>query len=269
MNLLRHMHNFLLDLYQRRTMVWTLSKNDFKMRFSNSVFGVFWAFVQPFVAILVYWFVFEVGFKNPPVDTVPFSLWFTPAYISWIYFSDVLVYSSACLSEYSYLVKKMNFRTSLLPMVKIISGLFLHIFFILFLFILNIAYGNPVRLIWFQSLYYTAAMCFFTLGLGYLASSIALFFRDITQIIQVLLQVGFWMTPIFYNVDALSPKLVMILKLNPMFYITRGYRDSFIYGIPFYERMGTSIYFWVVSSLLLLFGVAIFHRMRPHFADVL
>lgn len=269
MNLFHCLKDFCVDLFEKRQMIWDISKNDFKARFSNSMFGAFWAFVQPLVAILVYWFVFEVGFKSPPVDDVPFILWFTPAYISWLYFSETLIYSSACLAEYSYLVKKINFRTSILPVVKVISGLFLHFFFIAFVFFLNIVYGNPVKPIWFQCFYYSFAMCLFTLGLGFLLSSIALFFRDITQIIQVILQVGFWMTPIFYNAENLSPRLQLILKLNPMFYITRGYRDCFIYGVPFWDRIGTSFYFWTITGIVFSMGAVVFHKMRPHFADVL
>lgn len=269
MILLQYFREFCSDVFDRRRMIWDIAVNDFKARFSNSVFGAFWAFVQPLVSILVYWFVFEVGFRSPPVDNVPFILWFTPAYISWIYFSETVVYSSACLAEYSYLVKKVNFRTSVLPVVKMLSGLFLHLFFLLFLFLMNILYGNPVRVIWLQSIYYMFAMCILTLGLGFLTSSITLFFRDMTQIVQVVLQVGFWLTPIFYSEDNIPHVLMMVLKLNPMFYITRGYRDSFIYGIPFYERVGTSIYFWIIASVIFLSGALVFRRMRPHFADVI
>ena len=261
--------DFILDILRKRQMIWELSKNDFKARFSSSFFGIFWAFVQPLVSILVYWFVFEVGFKSPPVDNVPFIIWFAPAYISWIYFSETVVYSSACLAEYSYLVKKMNFRTSILPVVKATSGLFLHIFFVLFLFVINVLYGKPVQIIWFQFIYYTMSMYILTLGIGLLTSSITLFFRDLTQIIQVLLQVGFWITPIFYSEGNIPTPMMMILKLNPMFYITRGYRDCFIYSVPFYERIGTTIYFWAITVVLFVCGAMVFRKMRPHFADVL
>ena len=113
------------------------------------------------------------------------------------------------------------------------------------------------------------AMCVLTLGLGFLTSSITLFFRDMTQIVQVVLQVGFWLTPIFYSEDNIPRALMMILKLNPMFYITRGYRDSFIYGVPFYQRIGTSLYFWIVTGIIFLAGALMFRKMRPHFADVI
>lgn len=269
MKLIKYFRDFVSSLWRQRRMVWTLAENDFKARFSSSFFGMVWGFVQPLVSILVYWYVFEVGFRSAPVDNVPFILWFTPAYVSWIYFSDTLVYSSVSLAEYSYLVKKMNFRTSVLPVVKVFSGLFLHVFFVVFLFLINIIYGNPVKLIWLQCIYYMFALCVFTLGLGLLAASITPFFRDTTQIIQVLLQVGFWLTPIFYSSDNLPHELQMIIKLNPMFYIVRGYRDCFIYEVPFYQYIGTGIYFWVTTCILFLLGGVVFRKLRPHFADVL
>ena len=67
-----------------------LVKNDLKARYSGSVFGVVWAFVQPLVTILVFWYVFQIGFKNPPVDDVEFILWLVAGYIPWTYFNDGL-----------------------------------------------------------------------------------------------------------------------------------------------------------------------------------
>lgn len=264
-----YLYNFFFYIFFNRQMLFELSKNDFKSRFSNSYFGSFWAFVQPLVSILVYWFVFEVGFKSPPIGNVPFIVWFAPAYISWIAFAETVIHTSTCLAEYSYLVKKVNFKISILPIIKIMSGMFMHSFFIVFLFVINIIYGNPVDIIWFQCIYYAFAMNVLILGLGMLLSSITIFFRDITYILQVVLQIGFWLTPIFYNADNIPSSILNVLQLNPMYYIINGYRDSFIYGIAFYEHITMTLYYWIFALILLLIGTYVFHKIRPHFADVL
>ena len=79
-----------LELYQKRTMVWDLAKADFKKRFVGSYFGVAWMFVQPIVTVLIYFFVFQMGFRSvPPVPDTPYLLWLIPGIVPWFYFSEV------------------------------------------------------------------------------------------------------------------------------------------------------------------------------------
>ena len=77
------------------------------------------------------------------------------------------------------------------------------------------------------------------------------------------------MTPIMWNYKMLPEKYQWIVKLNPMVYITEGYRDVFINKIWFWTRQGQTIYFWTVSLALFFIGTVIFKKLKPHFADVL
>ena len=100
-----------------------------------------------------------------------------------------------------------------------------------------------------------------------------IFFRDLTQIINIVLQVGVWLTPIMWIVENTplvgNPVIMKILKLNPMYYIVSGYRDIFLMKNWFWEHAGWSIYFWVFTALCFAFGSWVFNRLRIHFADVL
>ena len=113
---------FLKEIYAKRQLVWSLTKNDFKSKFAGSFFGIVWSFVIPIVTILVFWFVFTV-FKSAPIDNIPFIAWFVPAYVPWMFFTDCMTGSVNVLYEYNYLVKKIKFRTSMLPIVKVLSCL--------------------------------------------------------------------------------------------------------------------------------------------------
>lgn len=64
---------FLADIIHDRSILWGLAKNDVKSKFASSFLGTVWAFIQPLITILVFWFVFQAGFKSPPVDNVPLS----------------------------------------------------------------------------------------------------------------------------------------------------------------------------------------------------
>ena len=105
----------------------------------------------------------------------------------------------------------------------------------------------------------------------YATCAIVGFFRDLTQIINIILQVGIWMTPIMWNIDTmdLPSWLISIFKLNPMYYIVAGYRDSLINKVWFWDNPGLTVYFWIVTIMVLGAGNLIFRKLKVHFADVL
>ncbi len=259
--------SFVKDIFQQKGMLLALASNDLRAKFAASFLGVIWAFIQPLVTILVFWFVFQLGFRNPPVDDVPFILWFIPAYLVWTFFTEGLLAASNCLMEYSYLVKKVNFRVSIIPLVKVLSSLFVHIGFILFIFFMYQVYSVPFSVYYFQVLYYLLCVLALLTGLGWLLSAIAPFVKDTANIVNVFIQIGFWLTPIFWSPDTMSPTIKFVLQFNPMFYICQGYRDCFIYHIWFWERGIINLYFWLLTAFLFWLGVVTFRRLRPYFAD--
>ena len=269
MDFIKGFLTFLGDIIKDRRILYSLAKNDFKARFASSLLGGFWAFAQPLVTLLVFWFVFQVGFKNPPVSNVPFIIWLTPAYLVWAFFSEALLAGTNCMVEYSYLVKKVNFRVSMIPIGKIMSSAFIHVGFIAFIFFLLIVYQIPLSIYNIQVVYYFLCTCFLLLGLCWLLSAITPFVKDVSSIVSILIQIGFWMTPIFWSPENMSPIVQTILKVNPMFYICRGYRDSFIDHIWFWQRGWTNLTFVLVSLFCFVCGAYLFRKLRPQFADVL
>ncbi len=259
-----------LDLYRSRDMFWDMAKNDFQSRFAGSIFGVFWAFVNPVITMLLYWFVFQVGFRSGNVGDYPFILYLMSGLIPWFYFQDALNGGTSVLIEYSYLVKKLVFNVGILPVLKVASALFVHVFFLGFLLIVCSLYGYIPSLYTLQIFYYIICSAFLVLGLSYITSACTVFFRDMAQIIGIVLMIGTWITPIMWNADGgLSPILMKVFQLNPMYYVVDGFRDAFLYHNWFWEKPLWTVYFWVVSILIYIFGVKFFNRLKVHFSDVL
>lgn len=262
------------ELYHNRKLIFKLAQNDFKTRYAGSYLGIFWAFIQPIVTIVVYWFVFEKGLKvGNVVDAsgmpVPFVLWLTAGLVPWFFFSEALPNSTNALVEYSYLVKKVVFKISILPVIKVISALFVHAFFVIFTVALFLVMGYKSDLYTLQVIYYSLCIFVFVLALAYTTCAVVIFFRDLSQIINIILQIGMWMTPIMWQISIMPENLQKIFMLNPMYYIVSGYRDSLIYKQWFWEHPGLSIYFWGVTILIFCIGTLIFKKLKPHFADVL
>ncbi len=244
-------------------------KNDFRQKYLGSYLGIAWAFIQPTITVLIFWFVFQVGFKSQPVNNVPFILWLVAGIFPWFFFADALANATNAIIENSFLVKKILFRIGFLPLIKIISALIVHLFFILFMFILFWLYGYHFEFIWLQLFYYLGAMIVLLLGLSYVTSSIVVFFRDMGQFVAMILQFGFWLTPIFWKLDMVPQEYQWLIKLNPLYYIVEGYRDSMIHHVWFWERPILTLYFWVVVVGMLVVGFRTFKKLQIHFADVL
>jgi len=258
------------ELNNNRILIWNLSKNDFKTKYAGSYLGITWAFVQPIVTILVYWFVFEFGLKaGSPIEGVPFILWFMAGLVPWFFFQEALLNATDCMIEYSYLVKKVVFKISILPIVKIISALFIHLVFIGFLFVVGSIYGFYPSKYTIQLIYYSFCTFFMVLAISYATSAIVIFFKDLGQIINIFLQVGMWMTPIMWSYTIVPKQFQWVVKLNLMYYIAEGYRDTIINHVWFFERYFQTVYFWMITLGLFALGAMIFKKLKPHFADVL
>ncbi|MBF4427618.1 ABC transporter permease, partial [Vibrio anguillarum] len=83
------------------------------------------------------------------------------------------------------------------------------------------------------------------------------------------IQLGFWATPIFWNITMVPIEYQWVLKLNPVFYITEGYRNTITTDLWFWESFLWTAYYWIFTSFTLLVGIVCFKKLRPHFADVL
>lgn len=262
-----------IELYQNRALILNLAKNDFKTRFAGSYLGIVWAFVQPIVTVLVYWFVFQVGLRSGNVQDYPFVLWLVAGLVPWFFFQEALNGGTNALIEYSYLVKKVVFKISTLPLVKVISALFVHAFFVLFTLILYCAYGYFPDLYTLQIIYYSFALFVFVLGICYTTCAVVIFFRDLSQIINIVLQVGVWITPIMWNIEDMGQRmprvLVLIMKANPLYYIVNGYRDALLNKVWFWERFDLTCLYWLVTAAVFAVGAVIFKRLKVHFADIL
>lgn len=261
--------HLLREMKDHRELIYRLSLNDFKTRYAGSYLGVVWAFVQPVITVLIYWFVFEVGFRSGPVQDVPFILWLVAGIVPWFFFAESLGNSTNSLIEYNYLVKKVVFQIRVLPFMKIISSGYVHIFFILITLLIYGVYGLYPDIYYIQLIYYSIAAFFMVYSISLITSSLIVFFKDLGQIVSLVLQFGMWLTPILWNSTMLPSQFRWILKINPAYYIVEGYRDSLIYKVWFWERYNQSIYFWLLAAVFFFLGIVIMKKLKPHFADVL
>ena len=263
-----------VELFQSRHLIWKLAKNDFKKRYAGSYLGIVWALVQPVITVLMYWLVFDVimsgaGMAMRGGTEIPFVLFLTSGLVPWFYFNEAWTNGTLAMLEYNYPVKKVVFKISILPIIKVIGATFTHVFFVCVMLVIAACYGYYPSIYMLQIPYYSFCTFVLVLALSYTTCALVVFMRDISQIINIVLQIGMWATPIMWDFGAISPTWAKLLKLNPMVYIVNGYRDA-VYGHSwFFEDFFSTMYFWIITVVLFGLGAVVFKKLKVHFADVL
>lgn len=268
--MIKDLFSFIMDIYRNKKLILQFSINDFKARYAGSFFGIFWAFINPLVTVLTYWFVFGYGIKAGLTDgKYPFIVFLITGIVPWFFFSDSLTSATNVFREYTYLVKKVVFNIRILPTTKILANLYTHLFFIFITLVICILNGFAPTLQTLQLFYYLICLGAFLTGLTWITTSIQPFLPDVMQFISIILQTVMWTLPVLWSPSQFSPKVVQFLKFNPLYYVIQGYRESFLSEGWFWEHWALGLYFWIFTLGMLLIGSIIFKRLKPHFSDVL
>jgi ABC-type polysaccharide/polyol phosphate export permease len=267
--IIRELLLFVKEMIDKKDIISAIVVKNIKSRHSTSYLGIFWLYCQPIMYMGILYFVFTIGLRSGNLEGIPFIVYLTSGIIPWFYFTDCFGNSSNLIKKHGYLVKKVDFRLSILPVVSLIENAITHLVLVIFAILIVIVKGLPLTLFIFQILYYFFAMFMLLFGLTLLVSSINLFVSDIGNIVTIFIQFGFWFTPIFWDIKLIPYSYQWLLVSNPMYYIVSGYRDSIIFNIPFWNRPLISLYFWSVTIILCLLGAIVFRKLRPHFAEVI
>jgi len=258
----------LYEQFRNRRLVWSLAKSDFRNKYVGSYFGFLWEVVTPLSMIFVFWFVFDFAMHSNAPDGSPFLLWLIVGLIPWFFFSDAWTTATSAFVQYSFLVKKMVFKTELLPAVKVLSSLFTSFIFHVFLIIVLIYYSAGDSFASLAVLYYLGCAFVLALGLSFLTSTITVFFKDMRQIVGIVLLFGLYLTPILWSESFIDMDVSLLLQVNPMNYVVEGYRSCLISGTLDIDPVSTAI-FWTITLAILIVGVRVYGKLRPHFSDVL
>lgn len=266
--MIRRTRYFFADIYEKRSILYELAKRDFKQQYAGSYLGFVWVFLQPLLFMGVLYFVFKFGFRSGASDSVPFEVYLVTGMIAWLNIAGNLNASANVISQHAFLLKKVDFRLSMLPIVKLMSSSVPHLFFILIAVL--VAALNGFLPSWYdlQLFYYFIGMVALLLGVGWMTSSTNVFVPDVSKFVGILVTFGFWLTPVFWNIERIPEAYRWILKLNPAYYIVEGYRDSLIRHIGFWEKPYETLYFWSLVLLFMWVGISVFKKLRPHFAEV-
>lgn len=266
---MRMLKYFLVDLFRSRSLVWELTVRDYRQQNQGSFLGIVWSYFQPLLFFGLLYVIFTFGLKAGSTVGMPFGLYLVSGLICWQFFASNLSSITSVVKSHAFLVKKVDFRLSILPLVKIMSATSPHVFLIAVAIVLAAYQGYWPGLHTLQLFYYYFACVFLLLGIGWITSATSIFVKDVNNLVALVVQFGFWLTPIFWSIETIPEKYHWLLNLNPVAYLVAGYRDSITGSAFFWEKPMEFVIFWTSVSILMLLGVFVFKRLKPHFAEVL
>ena len=260
---------FLKILYTNRKLAIQLGKNDFRNRFANTSLGTIWGFAQPFVFMLTYVIVFQYILKTGSSGKYPYVVWFLPGMGMWMFLSDAILNSSNSIRNYSYLVKKVVFPVDIIPIISITSSSCIGIFLIYIATMAGVAFGYFPNLL--NILYILFCAICFIIALTRFTSALVTVVPDFGQLLNIIIQLCMWFTPIVWNLNMINGKIIVLFKAFPFTYLVEGFRQAFISSSTIItEHHGLfTIIFWVITFLLFVWGNNIFKKNKKDFADVL
>jgi lipopolysaccharide transport system permease protein len=252
------------DLRHTRDVIITLVGRDFHSRYRNTALGLLWALLSPLLFLTIFYLMFRVVLNLGIKRYASFA--FTGILV-WGWFQAALSQAVVSISSNASLVVQPRFPIATLPCVAVAANL------VAFLIALPLLLGFVViegaHLSWsLLALPMLFALQFiFTLSLCYLVAALNVSLRDVQYILPVLLQAGYYATPIFYDLHRMSPRLQKILMLNPMAWLIDAYRTVLILGrLP---NLAPLSIFLGASLLMLIVGYRYFVHASHRFLEEL
>lgn len=261
---------FVLNLIDRRALLYQLVRRDFEQRFVGSVGGWLWSVVNPLVLLASWTFVFVYCLKSelPPGEvTQNYTLFLFAGFLPWLLFQETVQRSASCLTENATLLTKTVFPAEVIPISVFLSSLINHLIALGLLLLAVIFWQNHFSPQIFLLPVYMLLTGLMAVGLGWIVASLQVYLRDTAQVVSVLLTLWFWATPVFISEKIFPERLRFLVAYNPLSYLVRAYRERILSDrLPQWPDLLTITACAATSFLL---GGLFFRHLKRGFADVL
>ena len=244
--------------------IWILAKTDFIERYYGTKLGVFWALLNPFFQLVVYYVVFTLLFS---VEIPNFALYLFSGLILMMFFSESTTKGLGLLSKHKSILQNIIIRKTDLYYAAIISNLMGFTFNLLTYLVFSIFFN--VEYTWYV-LYVPIIIInvsIFILAIQLILGIIHVYFRDINHLWDMMLLVLFWGSPVFYSKEVILNKLPALLYVNPLAGILVNLRETLLYGNP--PDFQLLILNFIVAIVLYLLALLIFKKFADKAIEIL
>lgn len=258
------MINSIRNLYQYRELLKSNVKKEIRGKYKASFLGVLWSFINPLLMTLVYAIVFPFLLRNGQPHYTTFIV---IAILPWVWCTTTIAQGTPTVLNNGPIVKKVFFPREILPISIVTSGLVNYLIscFIIFIFLIFSGIGFSINILFLPLIVITQYIIL--LGVILITSAIDVYVRDVEYIVNFIMQMVFYATPILYSMEMFPTWVQKFLRLNPMVTIIESYRNIFYYQTPpNFKYLGIV---FVAGMILLIIGFRIFNKLQRGFAEEL
>ena len=245
------------DLKKYYNLLFEMVIRDIKVKYKKSILGLLWSVLNPLLMMIVMTIVFSTLFKS---DIKNFPIYLLIGQITFSFFSDATNMSMMSIITNGSLLKKVYIPKYIFPASKTIFALVNFLFSLIAIAIVAIFTRQPISIHIIGLPLLIIYMFIFSLGIGLVLSSFAVFFRDLVHLYGILLLVWMYLTPIFYPVRIIPEKFLIFIKLNPMYHYISYFREILLYNRWPSFKMNIICLTFAILSLIL--GFIVFYRKQ-------
>jgi lipopolysaccharide transport system permease protein len=260
----------LVAIWKYRYFILSSIKNDLRIRFIRSKLGATWMVIHPLMQVLIFATILSevLSAKLPGVDNkYAYALYLMAGTLCWTMFAETLSKSLTLFIDSGNLLKKMAFPRICLPLIAGGTMLVNNVLLLLAIFAVFAVMGHypTAQALWLPVLMLLTLA--FAMSIGLLLGVLNVFMRDIGQVVPVILQAMFWLTPVVYNISILPEHLQHLFRLNPMYPLVTSYQNVLLYDKPpMWHELAVMFAVTVVIGFVAL---VVFRRASPEMVDAL
>lgn len=264
------MKDMLIAIWRYRHFIFSSIRNDVRTRFARSRLGAIWMILQPLAQVAIYALILSrvLAAKLPGIDNrYAYVIYLLAGMLAWSLFAEVVMRCLTIFVDNASLLKKIVFPRMCLPLI--VSGSCLVNNIVLLAATLGVysLIGHAPTLAWLWLPVLIAVNLAFALGLGLVLGVLNVFIRDVAQVMMVVLQLWFWLTPVVYMASILPTGMYDLMKFNPMYLIVMSFQQVLLWGrTPDLEGL---VAIAMVSAVLLGMALVLFRKSSPDMVDVL
>lgn len=264
------MRDLLRAIYAYRLFIISSVSNDLRVRFLRSKLGTLWIVIHPLMQVLIFALILSevLSAKLPGIDNkYAYALYLMAGTLCWALFSETVSKCLMLFIDSGNLMKKMAFPRICLPLIAAGTVLVNNVLLLVAILLVFAVLGHmpSTHMLWLPVLMLVTLML--AMGVGLLLGTMNVFMRDVGQVVPVVLQALFWLTPVVYNISILSQGLQHWFKYNPLYPVVTSYQNIMVFGkSPLWADLGALA---VVSVVILLLALIVFRRASAEMVDVL
>lgn len=248
------------DAYRYRELIWALAMKELTVRYKRSALGFLWALLNPLLLMVVY----TVVFSTIMITKIEhYAVFLLSVLIPWTFFSQSMSYAAESIVGNADLIKKVRVPRSVFPIAAVASNIINFLLSLIPLALIVIVLGHPFYATWLFLPVPLLALTIATVGATFFFATANVFYRDVSHILQIILQMWFYVTPILYRIDFFPPQFRWLFKLNPLIFVMNDFRMAIYVGrLPEIQSVMAS---FLCAFVALFVGLAFFKKYENQF----